>query len=58
VASAVVKTHSRKRFIMVFVAGGAVAAGLVGYGLYKVYKYATAVQAVEAQSAGADAGTP
>ncbi|GAB2571977.1 hypothetical protein [Microlunatus antarcticus] len=43
---------------MVYAAGGALAVGLIGYGFYKVYKYATAVQSVEAGSAGADAGTP
>ena len=43
---------------MVYAAGGALAVGLIGYGFSKVDKYATAVQAAESQSAGADAGTP
>lgn len=43
---------------MVYVAGGALAVGLIGYGFSKVYKYATAVEAAESQGAGGDAGTP
>ena len=41
---------------MVYVAGGALAVGLIGYGMYRVYKFTTAAQAAES-SGGADAGS-
>jgi len=49
---------------LVYLAGGALALGLIGYGGYKAYKYITAAQAAEAAkeegalTQGADAGVP
>ena len=43
---------------MVYVAGGVLAAGLVGYGMYKVYKYVEAVHAAEEANAGAGTVLP
>jgi hypothetical protein len=46
--------------VLVYVAGGALAAGLVGYGVYKAYKYVTAAQATEAakEEGLVDGGVP
>ena len=39
---------------MVYVAGGALALGLIGYAGYKIYQYTQAVAQAEASSAGGD----
>ena len=41
---------------MVYVVGGALAAGLIGYGIYKAAAYASHAQAQEAEHAGVDGG--
>jgi hypothetical protein len=42
---------------MVYVVGGAIAVGLVGYGVYKAAQYMEKVQAAESSASG-DGGVP
>jgi len=44
--------------VYVYGAGIVLGVGLVGYGVYKAYQKSQAIQAAEAEKAGADAGLP
>lgn len=49
--------YDEKDTDMVYVVGGAIAVGLIGYGVYKAAEYAGKIHQHEAEHAGADGGS-